>query len=88
MTKKRKHYVVVEITLEEPCTEKEAINELRHNLNVARANSEQVDAAVTVWNVKSFQRVTTALRHNWVKKAQRQYTGESVYHTLSTMRNN
>ncbi len=88
MTKKRKHRLVVDITLEEPCTEREAINELRYDLNCARLGSRIVREAVTVWNVKSFTRVITAFKVAWVAKALRNYHGTSVRETLDIMQRN
>ncbi len=87
-TKKRKHRLIVDITLEEPCTEREALDELRYDLNCAKLGSRIVREAVTVWNVRSFQRVVTALKLQWIKKAQCDYAGESVYITLKAMRKN
>ncbi len=60
-TKKRKHRLIVDITLEEPCTAREALGELSHDLNRARLGSRIVREAVTVWEVKSFWRVHSAL---------------------------
>ena len=73
MTKKRKHRLVVDITLSSPCTEQEARDELRRRLPSA--------SLVANFHVKSFSRVVTALKIKWIANALRNYRDTSVRDT-------
>ncbi len=90
MTKKRKHRLVVEITTNVHLTEHDAILALQIILDEADTQSRPIWAYSNVYAdnliAKSFTRVITALKLSWIKKAQRDYAGESVYLTLNAMR--
>ena len=84
MTMHRKHRLVVDITLSSPCTEQEAMDELRRRLPSASLDADEGDGSN--FHVKSFQRVVTTLKLKWIAKALRNYQGTSVRDTLYLMR--
>lgn len=57
MPKRRKHRVVVEVTLEKPDTEKRAVYLVGRAMDVGHYNSDHVRTEVTTWSCKSWSRV-------------------------------
>ena len=68
---KRKHKIVVEITLKEPCNAKEAVLFAKNALKFSEKYSNQWKYFVTKWTCKSFTRVLSAEITKRVIKAQR-----------------
>ena len=66
-TQRRKHRVVVDITFEEPCTQKYAASFVDRILSCDKSDGIKL---VTTWKCKQFNRVFAAELLKWRKKTQ------------------
>jgi hypothetical protein len=68
MSIKRKHRVVVEITLEQPDFEKRAKDLVMLMLNRGYDQSNRAQCEVTKWDCKQFSKVVSYVTRNTVRK--------------------